>query len=555
MTLLRLLFNRFKTTLLLAILLSLASAGLSVAVIAFSNERLLQTTGDLQTTLLQFSGLLAAVLIIGTASQICMTKLGHRLVYEMRRTMVKRILDTELQRLEWLGPARLLASLNGDTNRLTSAFIGLPSALYGLALNLGSFAYLAWLSPRLFAAVAGWMAVGVAIAWLLLNRTHQHIAAARYVEDLLYEDYQAALYGRKELALNRDRAKRFYNDEFETNAQTSRNCEIRADIYNACNENWANAMILGAIGLVFYLVNALAWETSAVATTYAVTILFLRTPLTGLIAAIPGLIGGSVALAKLDSLELPCYNPKFSVAQTAATATWRTLTLKNVEYRYPALENGNPFSVGPIDFELRRGELVFLIGGNGSGKTTFSRLLTGLYRPQNGQLLLDGHPLTEAHRPAYRSLFSSVFSDFYLFSRLLGPNGADADPEQIRFWLNQFGLADKVTVEDSKLSDTNLSQGQRKRLALIAALLEDRPVLVLDEWAADQDPEYRRRFYSEWLPLLKASGKTVLAITHDEHYFSVADRIVKMDEGHIHALETRQGPVFPVSRYSVSDWP
>ncbi|MBL1265180.1 multidrug ABC transporter permease/ATP-binding protein [Candidatus Methylomicrobium oryzae] len=533
MTLLRLLFNRFRWALLSVLALSIASAGLSVGVIAFTNERMLHPQNELGPTLALFGGLLAAVFVIGTASQICMTTLGHRLVYQLRRTLVKRILDTDLERLEQLGPPRLLASLNSDTSHLTSAFVSLPSTVYGLVLNLGGFAYLAWLSQPLFAATAAWMLLTVMAGWLLMRQTHARINAARAIEDLLYEDYQAALLGRKELALNRQRAERFYRDEFERHADASRDRETAADIFNGFNENWANAMILGSIGLVFFLAHGAGWADHAVATTYSLTILFLRTSLTGLIAAIPSLIGGSVALDKLNSLQLPEYRPDFSGLHHPLPPNRQTLALQEISYRYLETERGNRFSVGPLDFTLRTGEIVFLIGGNGSGKTTFTRLLTGLYAPQAGTLLWNGAPLAEPDRPAYRRLFSTVFSDFHLFHRLLGPDGGDAAPEQVAYWLEFLELTHKVKVEDSRLQDTRLSQGQRKRLALLVAILEDRPIIVLDEWAADQDPGYRRRFYTELLPLLKAQGKTVLAVTHDEHYFDVADRVVKMDEGHL----------------------
>lgn len=534
MNLIRLMFSQFRLPLLMVFILSISSAGLAVWVIAYTNDHLLHPQSDVKTTLIEFAGLLLAVFIIGTASQISMTTLGHRLVYQLRRTMVKRILDTHLERLEHLGPARLLASLNSDTNHLTSAFISLPIAVYGLVLNLGGFGYLYWLSQRLFLATAGWMAITILIGWLLMRSTHARIDAARNIEDLLYEDYQAALFGRKELALNRERAKLFYEQEFELHAANGRDQEIAADIFNGINENWANIMILGAIALVFFLAHGVGWADHAVATTYSLTILFLRTSLTGLIAAIPSLIGGNVALDKLNSLQLPKYRSDFAGLPQTLQPNWQALTLQGVRYRYPDTERDNRFSVGPLDFTLSAGEIVFLIGGNGSGKTTFTRLLTGLYQPQAGNILLNDTTLREPDMPHYRRLFSTVFSDFHLFHHLLGAEGCDANPEKIAYWLALLALDRKVKVENGRLLDTRLSQGQRKRLALLVAILEDRPILVLDEWAADQDPGYRRRFYTELLPLLKALGKTVLAVTHDEHYFHVADRLIKMDEGHLH---------------------
>jgi putative ATP-binding cassette transporter len=533
MNLIGLLFRRFRAALLLVLLLSVASAGLAVRIIAFINEHMIQNPRDMGPAILEFAGLLAALFLIATLAQLAVTTLGHRLVYELRRTLVKRVLDTNLERLEALGPARILASLGSDTGHITSAFISLPSAVYGIVLNLGGFAYLAWLSQPLFLATLAWLSLTVAVAWMLLKRTHARVYLAREIEDRLYEDYQAVIEGRKELALNRQRARRLYEEEFERHAREGRDHETRADVYNGLNENWANAMILGAIGLSFFLAHGAGWADAGVAATYALTILFLRTPLTAVVTAIPSLVSGGVALAKLRSLELPDYSPDFGADAATTPAAWSRLRLDAVTYRYPDRDGGGGFDLGPLHLDLRRGETVFLIGGNGSGKSTFARLLTGLYRPHEGQIRLDGIPIDETRRAEFRRLFATVFSDFHLFHQLLGPGGADADERATRRWLKALSLAHKATVDNGRLGDTRLSQGQRKRLALLLALLEERPILVLDEWAADQDPGFRRRFYTELLPGLKAAGKTIVAITHDEHYFHVADRVLKMDGGRL----------------------
>ncbi|MDV7214177.1 ATP-binding cassette domain-containing protein, partial [Azotobacter beijerinckii] len=224
----------------------------------------------------------------------------------------------------------------------------------------------------------------------------------------------------------------------------------------------------------------------------------------------------------------------------APAPAWQRLELRGVVYRYPGEGDEGGFDVGPLDVCIERGELLFLVGGNGSGKSTLARLLTGLYRPVAGQILLDGRPLDDTDWSAYRRLFSSVFTDFHLFARLLGPDGGEAEEGGPDHWLQRLHLAHKVRHAGGRLLDTRYSQGQRKRLALLLAMLEERDILVLDEWAADQDPLFRRLFYRELLPQLKAQGKTVLAITHDDHYFDQADRLLKMDGGRLVELTGEQ---------------
>jgi putative ATP-binding cassette transporter len=188
------------------------------------------------------------------------------------------------------------------------------------------------------------------------------------------------------------------------------------------------------------------------------------------------------------------------------------------------------FTVGPIDLTVEPGELVFLTGGNGSGKTTLAKIILGLYRPDAGEIRVGDQTVTEENRDAYRQLFSVVFSDSFVFESLLGI-GAKNLTEEARRYLRKLRIDHKVDVENGELSTTDLSKGQRKRLALLTAYLEDRPIYVFDEWAADQDPDFKSFFYHEILVGLKKRGKSVLAISHDNRYYDLADHIVKLENG------------------------
>src|SRR5579864_4775183 len=100
-------------------------------------------------------------------------------------------------------------------------------------------------------------------------------------------------------------------------------------------------------------------------------------------------------------------------------------------------------------------------------------------------------------------------------------------------YLQRLKLAHKVQIEKGKLSTTDLSQGQRKRLALLTAFLENRPIYIFDEWAADQDPYFKDFIYVNLLPDLTARHKTVFVITHDDRYYHLAERIITMDDGQV----------------------
>ncbi len=361
MKLLSLLFRENRLALLGIGLLSLLSALLSVGVIAYVNTRLIADSDDLSQALLGFGVLLLALLICATAAQVALHRVGHRFVYRMRRALVKRVLDTDIERLEQIGGARILASLSTDIRNITIAFVGLPETLYGLALTVAAFAYLAWLSPVLFITTLGWLSVTFFIGWLLVSRVHRHIQRMRQAEDRLYANYQDVIDGRKELALNRERARRLYEEEFDSNASAYRDEIIRADLFHGLSGNWANIMVLGLIGLVFFLAGGLGWAEPSVAAVYALTMLFLRTPMVSAVGTLPHLITAQVSLTQLEALELLPHDPHFP-SLPHLKPDWQTLQLNGLSYRYPA-EEGEGFDVGPLDLTLRRGEVVFVIGG------------------------------------------------------------------------------------------------------------------------------------------------------------------------------------------------
>jgi putative ATP-binding cassette transporter len=217
--------------------------------------------------------------------------------------------------------------------------------------------------------------------------------------------------------------------------------------------------------------------------------------------------------------------------QSIQTETFESIACVGTGFAYAPTPGNGPhgFQLQPFDFHLKAGEIVFVVGGNGSGKSTFLKVLTGLYEPAIGQLLWNGKPVSADRLASYRNLFTPIFTDFFLFRRLIGLT--QADEAHLREQLSTMELAGKVDIANGELTTTALSTGQRKRLALALAETEHRPVFIFDEWAADQDPVFRRFFYTELLPAMKARGQTVVAVTHDDAYFAQADRVLKMDYG------------------------
>ncbi|MDI9219988.1 multidrug ABC transporter permease/ATP-binding protein [Pantoea sp. EA-12] len=530
MALLHVVYRQYRWPFIGVILLTLLSAALGIGLIAYINNELIVAVNTSIAVLPSFLGQLFLLMAVTLGSQLALTLLGHHFVWRLRGEFIKRILDTRIERIEQIGNAHLLAGLTSDVRAITIAFVRLPELIQGIIITLGSALYMAWLSPKMLMITSLWLVVTLVGGWLLVSRVYQHMAKLREIEDDLYRDFQTIIEGRKELQLNRERAQLIYDTVYQENAKGYRHHIVRADTYHLSAVNWSNIMMLGAIGIVFFMANGLGWANTAVAATYSLTLLFLRTPLLAAVGALPTLLSAQVAYRKINSFDLAPYDAQFQ--SLPQTRDWQTLEMRDVSFHYG--EHG--FQVGPINLTLRRGELVFLIGGNGSGKSTLAMLLTGLYQPQSGSLLLDGKEVDWHNLDAYRKHFSAVFTDVHLFDRLISHGGQPANPALVQQWLERLKMQDKLKLQGNKVLNLQLSKGQSKRLALLLAAAEERDILLLDEWAADQDPHFRRIFYRELLPWLQASGKTVFAISHDDHYFIHADRLLEMREGQLSEL-------------------
>jgi putative ATP-binding cassette transporter len=278
---------------------------------------------------------------------------------------------------------------------------------------------------------------------------------------------------------------------------------------------------------------------------YVFTLFFMMGPLQSFGMVFQMLARARVALRKVEELGLVLdAGGSDAVAHEPGVPepSWQRLELAGVMHQYHNEREDRGFTLGPIDLTLQPGELVYLIGGNGSGKTTLAKLLVGLYVPEAGEIQLDGKPITNENRESYRQMFSVVFNDFFLFESLLGMVAPDLD-SQARAYLAQLQLDRDVEICNGELSTTEVSKGQRKRLALLTAYLEDRPIYVFDEWAADQDPVFKAIFYTKLLPQLKARNKGVLVITHDERYFHLADRLIRLEDGKLTANQPAQEPL------------
>lgn len=517
--------NKFKFISFL--LFSFISSAVGVLTLIFINDYLLKNTQNIP--ILYFIALLIVFFLSSTIVELGLSVFGQNFIFKMQRRVVKQILDTPLLKVAKVGKARILASLGSDVRNVSFGLLRLPDFLQSSILILCTSVYLCYLSPQIFTLCAIWIIVVFTINNFLMMKVYSYFRKARENDDALQNNYQNILDGHKELLINRYRAKLYYEDEFENNARSKKKNNTLGNLFNNLSSNFTNVALLALVGVEFYLALEFKWASVAEATTIALSILFLRTPLVSMIGSFPTLLLAKIALDKIAKLELDDYKEHFE--KTNFIKDWRQISFKNTSFSYD-----DNFHLNPVNLELKKGELVFLIGKNGSGKSTFCMLLTGLFKPSEGEIFVDDMKIDDDNLDIYRSLVSAVFSDFHLFTKTLAKEKF-ADEEKIASWLEFLELKGKTRVEDHELVLTKLSTGQKKRLAMLIALLEERDILVLDEWAADQDPVFRRFFYKKLLPLLKEQGKTIFAITHDDAYFDSADRIFLAEEGNISELK------------------
>ncbi|WP_352259451.1 multidrug ABC transporter permease/ATP-binding protein [Psychrobacter sp. TB55-MNA-CIBAN-0194] len=540
----------YRLPFLKVILLNLVNAAVSVGIIAYINHTFISQPVFDTLSLLSlgyFAALIALLLVTTFLSQYALTRLGHQFVYELRTKLVKQIIDTKVPQIDHLGSARLIASLSSDIQSITTAFVRMPELVQGVILSAGVALYLGWLSLPLLFIIMFWIVMTIWISTILVKHVYTHLIKLRAINDFLYQDYQSIIEGRKELALNQYRAEKLYSDDFLSHAKSYQQTVIKSDTFHLSAVNWSNIMMFASIGVVFAVSNYLNIPMG-VATTFSLTILFMQSPILHAVGAYPTLQTAQVALDKIQSLELADYQAAFMTDHVAKD--WQSISLTDVGYRYGGINTqtqelagdvNNPDDIlKSVNLTVRRGDVVFLIGANGSGKSTLAKIITGIFTPTTGSVHVDQDNIDSENNADYRQLFSAIFSDQHLFKQLIGNQGNQPDEALISDWLQKLNLQDKVSVSDHQLSTDKLSQGQRKRLAMLLSVAEQKDILLLDEWAADQDPAFRRVFYQTLIPELKALGKTLFIISHDDSYFEHADRLLLMKEGKLIELNAEE---------------
>lgn len=511
------------------------AGAVNASLLALINSVLSNYEGAAAGLLWRFILFCLVMLISRVTSGILLNSLVQAAMFDLSMKLSRQILSAPLRRLEELGASRLLAALTGDVSVIANTLTVIPILCMEIAIIVGCLIYLASLSWTVLLLVLGFLALGAVSYQIPLLSALRYLKLARDDRDAMFKNFRALTDGVKELKLHYPRRRAFLADNLQASAASFRRHNVLGNNIFTVVSGWGHLLIFVLIGLLFFALPALQPVDARVLTGYTIIILYMMTPLEVVLNTLPELGQAEVAARKIDALGLSLETDSDESELNTyreAKPEWDRLELVSVTHAYNGDHESRSFKLGPIDLCLRPGELVFVTGGNGSGKTTFAKLLVGLYAPESGYIRLNGNPVTDETREHYRQHFSVVFTDFYLFESLLGILAPQLD-SAARDYLALLQLDQKIEINNGVLSTVNLSQGQRKRLALLTAYLEDRPIYVFDEWAADQEPGFREIFYSELLPKLKQRGKLVIIISHDDRYYQLGDRIIKLDYGRI----------------------
>lgn len=469
------------------------------------------------------------------------TQLAEQAIASVRIRLANKVRKIDLESLEAIGAADIHSRVSRDTTAISQAARPLFACAQGIVMILVTLIYIGAVSPVAMAACLILIAAGGGYYLQKRSTYEEGLQTSSDTEDRLYNDLDNLLKGFKEVRLNQPKSEDVYS-EFKTAATKVRQVRGKVMLLFSDNIVFVEMFFMLLLGTIVFVLPNFSDGIAQDATKIVAAILFFFQPLGNVTMAIPMFSAVNVTVDNLKRLEselddvLKRQPPQQDHQDLEDYSDFKKLSMKDFGFAYHDHNGKQRFHVGPINADLNRGEIVFLVGGNGSGKTTFMKLLTHLYRPSEGTMSVDDIEIDTSNVQSLRNMFSCIFTDFHLFDKLYGLHEIDA--ERVQKLLEIMEIDHKTSYANGAWQTTDLSTGQRKRLAMVTAYMEDKPIYIFDEVAADQDPQFRKYFYETLLQDLKKSGKTIIVVSHDDHYFHVGDRIWQMDYGKLSEQKT-----------------
>jgi putative ATP-binding cassette transporter len=518
------------------ILLGIVSGLLSFSFLTFINYLMDRLLGgnyvEVNTTYI----LLFILILIGfvwsrRALSMKIIRLSQNLFWGLRLRVVNLILKSEYEHLD-TRRNEIHSVLVHDINTLTNASLAIIELIVSTVVVLSCFTYMATLSLPLFLLTLSVATLGILVYLLGARKNNKRFSKTRDLESHFIKNFNDILSGFKEIFMTPLKGRQIVKNEILPTSKEAYGNNTDAFVGYLNNQITGQVLFFLLIGSVLLFFSIKLEIDPVVTISFLFILLYLLGAIENIMVLLPSLVQAKVSLRRIKELEVELLQSKMQLEEHGiddAAEQLDSIEIRDMCFKYTSEEFENEFEIGPVNVTIERGDVVFIYGGNGSGKTTFMHVLLGLLHPTLGGIYLNGTVVTNLNRKHFRKLFSVVFNDFHLFDKFYG--NEDFDKDEACEYLEIFELQDKVQITDQGFSSTHFSTGQRKRLALIAALLEDTQVIVMDEWAADQDPYFRKKFYTEIIPIIQKKGKTVIAITHDDRYYGNCNKLFRMEFG------------------------
>lgn len=458
--------------------------------------------------------------------QVNLIQLSRTVVYDLRISLIEKILSTSYQNFEKIDKSRLYTSINDDVESIGEASNSFVLLITSIVTTIVAFIYLGFISFWITLITFSIIIVIAFLYYFVGKGTNIYFQEARDSKNDFVRMLNGMIEGFKELSLKVQR-KMLYQVDIEKIALQYKNKISKANISFVYAFLIGESLLIILLGMIVFAIPKLFPDVEVYTlVSFVIILLYLIGPINSILGSVPAIIHIKISWKRIQVLlsEIPGNLNKEHEASFDCKQV-ENLSIRNLHFQYDNSED--KFNIGPINLNVERGEIIFIVGANGSGKSTFAKLITGLYDYTEGNLLINGMPV-KPHQIG--EFFSTVFSPLHIFDKLYDLE-IESKEAEVQKYLKVLKLEDKVSLSGSRYSTINLSQGQIKRLALLQCYLEDSPIYLFDEWAADQDPTYRNFFYKTILPEMKAAGKIIIAITHDDHYFDTADRVFEMKQG------------------------
>ncbi len=509
--------------------------------IALIHQGINTELADFQFLVYSFLGLWVVYGITSVLTTYSITKLSQDVVLDMRIDLSKKIMKASFKEME-RKQNQLLTILTDDITTINDFVNRLPNIFTSLAMVIGCVFYMAFISWELILIFLLLFTMAYFLTKHPLNHFKYTMRQSRDTQKDLVGHFKSLVFGLKELLLSIRLREGFIGNVLLPSAKAQREFNLWARLWISIFSRASEMILLLGFGLLLvgiYNFQIVSFETLA---QFLMISLFTLSPLSNIGGFLPFLGKADIALEQINDTGLILEKAEINRSEEEPSFDEKEgsyLKLDEITYTYFHEGEDKFFQLGPISLEIEKGQMVYLLGGNGSGKSTLAKIICGLYIPETGKVQMGDTAVKKGNLDAYRENFNAIFTDFYLFDHLDHLDSGELQVDVERY-LKLLELDKKVTIKDNKLSTTSLSTGQRKRLALLLSYLDNKPFYVFDEWAASQDPYYKEVFYRTLLPELKAKGKTLLVITHDEKYFDGADKFIMLQDGKMIDLESHE---------------